>query len=458
MRIIVKGKQDLLPFFSPIKPTNKKYKQSIFILRLEKEDGTLLCNTLSGELLFLTPEEKELFDNLPSVINEEIKELISRRYLVPEDCKETQTADQIRLLLMKKREASKTILHYNILPTTSCNARCFYCYEHGIRQSHMTEETAEQLVQFISEHHHNQKVKLDWFGGEPTIGKKRIDQICSRLDELNISYESGMVSNAYLFDEALVRHARDKWNLKKIQITLDGTEEIYNRTKSYSGVSGSPYQRVLRNIGLFLEAGIHVAIRLNLGIHNAEDLSGLIDELSDRYREHSNISIYIRQLNQNEGSDPIRQNREEYLRIKKLKAELEKQLEEKGWPLFKAQMFPRLKISSCMADNPGSIQCTPDGILSKCEDMIYEHTVGTLTEGVTDHQESSWWREKTRFSECNICPLYPSCVNLLAHCPVRQDGCPTDFRERSIKGYQKLMLIKYQDWKREAQAEETDDK
>ncbi len=443
MRIIVDGDRNINKLLLLSRIHEGNYVPGHYLLRLNTADGMLLCNTLTGELVLLSEEERKAVEALPAAIDPSIKELALRRYLVPEGCCEEQFVEQLRTLLVKKLEASRTIQNYNILPTTFCNARCFYCYENGIKHVHMTEETAEELIQFIAEHHNGTKVKLSWFGGEPTIGRERIEQICRGLDERNIPYESTMISNAYLFDDVLINHAKKAWKLKCIQITLDGTEEIYNRVKAYVGISDNPYQRVMRNISSFLDAGIRVEVRLNLDLHNMDDLSGLIDELTDRYHVNPKMFIYVTEINQDVGFDPIHHTQDDFLEINRAKRKLQEQLEANGWPVFGNEMLPGLRVSSCMADDPCSVQCTPEGILSKCEDMIYENVVGSLKDGIVDNDKVLWWRERTIYEGCSECPLYPSCTSLLAHCPVRQRKCMEEERKKKIEKYMDLMMKKY---------------
>ena len=150
----------------------------------------LLCNTLTGELVLLSAEERAWMDSLPAAAAPDSAELICGRFVVPEGCDEAKAADQLRGLLIKRQAAKKTFTSCNILPTTFCNAHCFYCYESGIRHAHMSEDTAEQLVRMIADHYDGRQVALLWFGGEPLLGMDRIDQICARLQELGIHFRS----------------------------------------------------------------------------------------------------------------------------------------------------------------------------------------------------------------------------------------------------------------------------
>lgn len=448
MRVIVTGKKDILRLLPGTGRQDRVYMKSLFILRKETEEGTVLCNTLTGELVLLSPQEKEAFDRLPGRPVSALAELIGHRFAVPLDCDEVRAAEQLRALMLKRCEAKGIITHYNILPTTYCNARCFYCFESGIRQTQMTPETADKLAEFIAVHHGNAKVKLSWFGGEPLLGRQLIDRICHGLDRLDIAYMSDMTSNGYLFDADLVRHAREVWKLKQIQITLDGTREIYNRIKSYVSPGEDPYLRVLRNIGLLSEAGVHVDIRLNMDSHNADDLDRLIDELAERYRERDRLFVYVRQLNEGDGFDPIRHSREDLERLKRQLISLKEKLGSRGWPQNKDDRLPCLRTNSCMADDPQSVQCTPDGIFGKCEDRIFEHTVGTVETGITDREQVRWWQQRVSHPGCAECPLYPSCIRLLKNCPVKREKCTDYDLEHRIACYLDLMLEKYEVWKR----------
>ena len=102
-----------------------------------------------------------------------------------------------------------------------------------------------------------------------------------------------------------------------------------------------------------------------------------------------------------------------------------------------------------MADDPSTIQCSPDGILSKCEDHIYKHTVGTLEDGITDINEMRWWRQRTSYEGCKDCPLYPSCDRLLMNCPGKREKCLPEEKNRRINRYHEIMFSKYEQWKKD---------
>ena len=189
------------------------------------DGGVLVFHTLTRALLLLTPEEYAAPDNLP--------ELRDGWFRVPQEMDDMKYADQVRFIRRTMQKEPEHITSYTIFTTTDCNARCFYCYEMGRSRIPMSDETAHKAAAYIAAHCGGEKVHLHWFGGEPLFNKQVIDIICTDLTEKGIVYESMMISNGYLFDGATVEQAVSHWKLKSVQITLDGTEEIYNRSKAF---------------------------------------------------------------------------------------------------------------------------------------------------------------------------------------------------------------------------------
>ena len=430
---------------SPHIKENSVYRPSSYLLRLETDGHLLLHNTLTGELIALNNTERELFGRLPLFFCTELKELILHHFVVTDEdaSRESVTVEQLRALFLQSRESDGVIDQYNILPTTACNARCFYCYQSDMPHISMDPETADQLADYIAVHSGGKKVVLAWFGGEPTLGRKRIDQICGRLKDAGIEYESSMVSNAYLFDEKLVKTAKEDWHLKTIQVTLDGTEQTYISAKQYVDIHDDPYERVLRNIGLFLSEGVKVAVRLNLDQHNEEDLKELIEELSERFGADELFYVYVWRLEGDTGYHPIHHTQMEWDKVQQQWIDMQNLLETKGWMQIRSDVLPSLKAYSCMADDPHIIQCAPDGTLGKCENNIFEHTVGSLKEGIVSEQEIMWWKEREVHEKCRTCPLLPSCDLLLKHCTAEFKVCYEDRKERKIANCLDLMKKTY---------------
>lgn len=449
MIVITEGNKDIRALSSRNYHSDTEYTISQNVICCDIDEGTLLLNTLTGEVILLSSDEYNEIKYKHTENRVLISDLFHHGYLVPVDSIEYLNVEQLRAIVQKRREQRNIITHYNILPTTGCNARCFYCYEYGIKKASMSEDIAKKLIDFIEAHYGENEITLAWFGGEPTLGRKTIDYICSQLSEMNIPYRSRMVSNAYLFDREMVAKAKKLWHLDTIQITLDGTEEIYNKVKAYVNINDNAYQRVLRNIQYFLDEQINVNIRLNMDNHNSEDLNALIDELSGLFGGQKKLNIYVRLLKENAGECPVCHNQDDKDKLDMLYNGIREKLVRNGWSQIWKFTLPSLKPYSCMADDPLSIQITPDGILSKCEDQIYNQVVGSLDEGINNQEQIKKWRERELMEECKKCPFLPSCFKLLKNCPTRTKKCDKEERENRIRLCYSGMIDAYEKWKKD---------
>ena len=230
------------------------YRPMYYVVEQPVDEGLLLYHTMTKALLLLTPEEADAYKTHP----EEMTDLIGLWFLVPQSHDDRLLCRQIRDVARMLEKKSDAITSYTIFTTTDCNARCFYCYEMGRPRVPMSKETAEKTANYIISHCQGKKVTLNWFGGEPLFNKPVISLICQRLREANVDYYSTMVTNGFLFDDDTIKEAKDFWNLGWIQITLDGTEKIYNRSKAYIYKGVNAYERVINNIHKLQDASIEV--------------------------------------------------------------------------------------------------------------------------------------------------------------------------------------------------------
>ena len=252
---------------------NIKYRLSNFIVKQVIDDGILLYNNVTGCLLFFK-SENEIKDNFVF--------LIEHWFYLPIDS--FNECDWVEFLRQKRIEdaSDQGINSYVIMTTLDCNARCFYCYEKGALRIPMTEKIAIATSEYIRSHSNN-KVKLTWFGGEPLLNTVIIDLICQKLNDFGISYFSHIITNGLLITRDIVDKAINVWKLKRVQITLDGTEQVYLRAKAYVNSQGFEFQTVLDNIEVLLNSKIAVNIRLNQDAYNTEDLLTLLVLLHNRF-------------------------------------------------------------------------------------------------------------------------------------------------------------------------------
>lgn len=394
---------------------NKKYRKNFYLTECAVDSGLLLLNTLTYELLFLNSREIAMLEN-PDLKNADVRYLIEGYFLVPEDFDDKKLASQVinTRLSVQKIYISVPYKYFVILPTTGCNARCFYCFEAGAKVSTMTEQTAHDVADFI-ERKGDKKVRIQWFGGEPLCNMQAIDIISKDLEEKNIDFSSKMVTNGYLLDEEAVKKAVEFWRLDTLQITLDGTEEVYNKIKNYVYKDvNSPFIKVLNNIENALNAGIQVNIRLNMDEHNAEDLFDLSKVLVERFNKYNNCYIYVVRLFEDTCSEI--KNREVKDRHKLIESSVKLQnFINENMPTIEIKNLPKSfsKPNTCMACSDSAVMIVPDGHLGKCEHFVDSDFYGSIYSDEIDIAKIQKYKERKIISEkCEDCELRSLCVAL----------------------------------------------
>lgn len=409
------------------------YRLSKHCVSVICEEGNLLYHTMTGSLLLLANGESR---------ESAFEKLVKNWFLVPEGFNEQKHVDDMRRIVQMLQPKKHVKTDFTVLTTTDCNARCFYCYELGIRRFSMTEEMAENAARYIIAECNGNPVKLRWFGGEPLYNWQAIDTVCRILQDNGISFESSMVSNGYYLDKKTTEKACLSWHLKKVQITIDGTVEVYNRTKAYIDAEGNPYEKVMENIQTALQAGIYVTIRLNMDAGNAQDLLLLLDDIGGRFSGHENLDIYIALLQEfsgrihRHGSESQAEQAYNDLRDK---AEAMQLLRHKKLPA-------ELTINRCMADNENSETILPDGRVGRCEHYSEAMITGDIWNNERDPVVLNNWKEPLSAPECAECVLYPQCQKLKL-CEWNREGCNELDRRIKITELRNQVLSAYREYK-----------
>ncbi len=429
MQILYEGDAACLKILSEQKLGSEQYRLSRFCITQQTPDGVLAYHLVTKALLLISEDFQQVR-----------QELIRRWFLVPESLDENRMVDQLRQVqaLLQK---PKPVTNYLIMTTMDCNARCFYCYEAGRERIPMRKETALKAADYILKHSGGEKTVLRWFGGEPLCNPSAIDTICTALAG-KLEFTSTMVSNGYLFDDATVEKAKTLWNLKRVQISLDGTQSVYDRAKAYVDCQGSAYQRVIGNIRRLLDAGIRVSIRLNLDDYNARDLLALSRELAQRFPGEAHLQVYVHLLFGTDRYTPVGDGNK---RMQALR-EVEQTLLDLG--LMKPPKLEKHAVwGHCMADSDQGVVITPAGKLGKCEHFSETELFGSIDSDSRDEAVVRSWKERAEKQEaCDACPLYPVCWRL-KKCP---DTEPCDDRQRAYEQekLRQAMRKYYEDWRK----------
>ena len=423
---------------------NADYKKTLFCVEADRSEGRLLYHTLTGELLLLEDCELESW-------NQDLmmkKTMAEHWFLVPRGMDEIKQCDQLRYVAGLLQKERPYVNHFIVFPTTDCNARCFYCFEHGQRRYSMSEQTAADVADYMLAQAKGETIRIRWFGGEPLFNAGAIDIISEKLRQHGADYKASMVSNTYLFDEDMIARARELWHLKHVLVTIDGTEEVYNRTKAYIYREGSAYRRVLRNIRGLIDAEIGVTVNLLMDAGNASIMFDLADELGQLFSGSAHFKARGGLLIEYVGKLHAFASVEEALSTAK---RLNERLESHGIREHR-RLRSNMKLHCCMANDIHSVTILPDGRLGRCEHFGDSEAVGSIY-GFWDNAKAHEWKAVKPVEErCRTCPFYPHCFRL-KKCNSSPDTCDELFQGKYRMYFLDLMqntfehnLKKMEDW------------
>ncbi|MBC8316319.1 MAG: geopeptide radical SAM maturase, partial [Desulfobulbaceae bacterium] len=304
-------------------------------------------------------------------------------------------------------------INISVIVTMQCNFRCRYCYE-GSQKGHdlMSEETTEQLVTFVKNKFTPdiERLTLDFYGGEPLLAAKRIEQIAGALKDFIESqgamFEFTLVTNGSLLTLEMVQRLLPL-GLKRAKITIDGPLENHNFFRPYK--SGQPsFDTIVHNIKQICGL-IQIGVSGNYTKDNFRQFPALFDHLET-------FNIGPKDLHRLTFA-PVLQTKDEFSAgfCGGCASVNEKWLGE-AVPFLRGEiMAKRLKtdaisVALCMVDVDNSCVIHHDGSLYKCVAMIChnEYACGDIRYGMYDYSQQyqlAHWQKEEKCRECTYLPL-----------------------------------------------------
>ena len=325
---------------------------------------------------------------LKAIVEDDRDELLKVRY-----CSTYYRFDRSRLIL-------------TINPTLSCNFTCPYCFEKKHNTMFMTEEIEDSIIKYIKGQEQLKMIDVTWFGGEPLLAFSIIERLTKKIQSLSLEYKAGIITNGYLLTEKVINQLEDL-QIKSIQITLDGTQQIHDSRRYLKNGKGS-YTQILQNIELLKDKlpSINLAIRMNIDRENAKELIPLYDFFQRKDYPNTTFSpAFVENPTDSMDSTRLLTRREQVDFVKSLY---------KNFNIEFMRFYPRSWRDECAIRNPNSIVIGPEGELYKCwndvgnKDRIYGYIDGRITNetlllrylGSADPFEDS---------KCKKCILLPVC-------------------------------------------------
>jgi hypothetical protein len=378
-----------------------------------KRDGKVsIFNTFTSALVQL---DNDIFNGLFTIENNSdiIKQLIDMGIIINERKEEIQKYKYIQYSKMFRN--NRIVLY--ICPTMNCNFSCSYCFEAGNkRKINMTEDVEDAIIRFLVKNK-EKKISIIWFGGEPLLNIRTIENITKKLEMEHVNYSSSMITNGSLLNS----HAIDilkKISIEFIQISMDGTKTIHDSRRYFHSGKGS-FNIIISGIKRLLsETSIPITIQVAIDKTNFQEYEKLLVFFNQEFpsqmkkkRIQLNYNIVKDRTNfDTQGSCMNHQDYFDYLmRIDELKINNKRNL-----------FLPDI-ASPCMYNSVGTYAITPDGEIFKCIEHVgnKNKSIGNIIkESISLERLSSCFFTANHLenSECIDCPVLPVCGG----------GCPLD--------------------------------
>lgn len=372
------------------------FQRSRFVVEDCFDDGVLMMATSTGAVIKLNGRAYDDWrvGNWQSL---GFDKLLEWKFIVPGETDEWTEQATIRKVHSTKK------LNLVIAPTLECNARCWYCYEEGCKQSRMDEGTISKVSEFVRDMASNyESLKIMWFGGEPLMASDIIDSLTGDFIGLTSQYSASIATNGSLMDKK-VADKLSSWRVNHIQIPLDGPEAMTNETKRYRNRVHN-YKTVMENVQYVLEEynDIAISIRVNFSRINADTLPELWRELDPMMKKYSQLSAYVAPvLSVSSNAKDVVYGADEASQIVMRYAAVSGT--DKAFGRIADRTRPRSK--ACMRQDECGLVIDPHGYLYRCEHFIgnTEMTAGDVWSGIEQSVDYSLP------PQCESCPLVPLC-------------------------------------------------
>ena len=261
-----------------------KFSRYNIFSKIKESENYFIINLLNGSADILTPEEAGKIESVQKGIDikdkDFVRELSDKGYLADYE-EETRLYRQKYLDFTDSRDKEEIQLFF--ITNYSCNFACSYCYQdqYSNPNQELDIEVIDSFFRHIQSEFAGRKKYITVFGGEPLLNSPK--------QKVNINYllekskEAGLdvcfVTNGYTLEEYIP--LLKKANIREIQVTLDGTEEVHNKRRFLKSGQGT-FGKIVKGIDSCLENHLSVNLRMVLDKENINNLPELAQLAIDR--------------------------------------------------------------------------------------------------------------------------------------------------------------------------------
>lgn len=391
----------------------KQFKCSEFNFHTKTSTGHIIFNTLYNTLVRLSASEYVQYRKNQCNNTQLENDFVKNGLWVIKELQERKKYQELCNLILKEGDGP---LNLTVTTTLECNAHCPYCYERELRHSKMPLESIDGIINFVKHYNFSKGIELTWFGGEPLMNTPFMDLLSRRFRREHINFSSYLITNGSLLTEELIHHNINKWNIKKVQISFDGTRKRYEQTKRFDNTKLG-FQTIISSIHSLAKKGLNVHLRLNICYDNRDDIIKLTRYLDNEFSSYSSVYFYPAFITGE------RRKLGERERLKFIK-ELFKCVRDPRKLTFASRFHSLPRFCSCHATNPMSFTIDVYGNIFTCEHYVgrQHKAIGNIfsLEKVRDSRGKQ--SSRVFFEKCNTCVFFPKC----------QGGCSANRDSKDI--------------------------
>ncbi len=335
-------------------------------------------------------------------------------------------------------------MHLTIAPTMECCFNCPYCFEKTKGGEAMSETVMDSIINFVlAQSKPLEALNLTWFGGEPLMAIDRMEvfyvKLKQRLSE-KIQYSSNIITSGYHLDKYALAILKNL-HVSSIQVTIDGLKETHNKIKYLSSCE-DVFSKVINNIDYATrhEKDIHVTIRVNLTLANAEEYPILYKWLVDRFGQRSNISIapaFV--LDRSAMTTGSVKSSTLFTHKERSKYILELANKNLDSPFLH---FPKPFFSECAIRNANAISFDPEGYAYKCWEKIGDKDYAVWKLSPEGHLENINTKLLNRLMY-GADPIDDHICSKCRYLPICGGGCPLQRMENNFEGKNNTLCTFY---------------
>ncbi|OPA80839.1 hypothetical protein BVG16_00340 [Paenibacillus selenitireducens] len=291
----------------------------------------------------------------------------------------------------------------HVFVTNDCNLSCDYCYVSELREKlYFRTEFIDSLISFINRAlslNKSEKVLLNFFGGEPLLNKRVIEEIILASNKINVKTNFMMTTNGTLLTKSIIDYLAEHNFI--LSVSLDGTPEVHNRHRTYA--NGEPsWEKIKPNLEYLLKKIPGSTARITYNSDNVSELYQSILFLADQgFQEIKPIPNFL-----DEGWE------DEHFSILREQFDKIASFSEKNKNIGLSMLKKKLRIQGDCSGGFDSFSINANGDIYPCTYVVGEEKFRLGNINSADNYElQKFPTDHKQRTDCQGCSYFESCTS-----------------------------------------------